>query len=402
VERTLTFLEVPENTPDPALLAFFKQNFGFLPNVFRAQTLRPAMLESEVKVIEAILTKPGALSRRQKEAILMVVSAANLNVYCVTVHSQMLQMLGVSAEQSDQIAVNHQLAELPESDKALLDFALRLAKNPSAFAAEDLEVLRRHRFTDEQILEAVLMIGLTEFLNTVQMGVGAVPDFEPRKIFSLEEMNPSRDSGRPMIEVPLAEDSLPVDEDTEIIRRVQSGDTEAFEVLVRRHTRRMYRSLLAILGNTGEAEDALQEAFLKAFQHINDFEGRSKFSSWALRIAINTGIQHLRGRKATDSLEDEDPDFKPRNIQAWQDDPEESYSKEEMRKLVEKEIMRLPAKYRIVLMLRDIEELSTTEAANVLGLGVPALKARVLRGRFMLRESLAPYFTKQTGTRTNA
>ncbi len=337
----MTFLEVPENTPDPALLAFFKQNFGFLPNVFRAQTLRPAMLESEVKVIEAILTKPGALSRRQKEAILMVVSAANLNVYCVTVHSQMLQMLGVSAEQSDQIAVNHQLAELPESDKALLDFALRLAKNPSAFAAEDLEVLRRHRFTDEQILEAVLMIGLTEFLNTVQMGVGAVPDFEPRKIFSLEEMNPSRDSGRPMIEVPLAEDSLPVDEG-------------------------------------------------------------SKFSSWALRIAINTGIQHLRGRKATDSLEDEDPDFKPRNIQAWQDDPEESYSKEEMRKLVEKEIMRLPAKYRIVLMLRDIEELSTTEAANVLGLGVPALKARVLRGRFMLRESLAPYFTKQTGTRTNA
>jgi len=398
----LTFFPAPENPPDPALLEFFKENFGFVPNVFRAQTLRPEILEREAKVMEAFLTKPGALSRKQKEAILIAVSAANRNTYYVTVHSQILQILGVSAEQSNQIAIDHRETELPEPDKALLDFAIRLARYPTAFASEDIDALRCHAFTDEQILEAVLIIGLTEFLNTVQMGVGAVPDFEPSHIFSLEEMNPSRDSQRPMIETPLAEDLLPADEDAEIITRVQSGDTDAFAIIVRRHTRRMYRSLLAILGNPSEAEDALQEAFLKAFQHIGDFEGRSRFSTWVLRITINTGIQHLRSRKEIDSLEEEDNDFRPRNIQAWQDDPEQSYSKEEMRRLVEKEIMRLPAKYRIVLMLRDIEELSTAEAANALGLGIPALKARLLRGRFMLRESLSPYFTKQTGTGTNA
>src|SRR5262249_4929559 len=115
---------------------------------------------------------------------------------------------------------------------------------------------------------------------------------------------------------------------------------------------------------------------------------------WLVRIAINTGIQRLRGLKNFESLEGEDEGFKPRRIQAWQDDPESSYSKEELRQVVEKEIMKLPAKYRIALMLRDLEELSTEEAANALGLTIPGLKARVLRGRLMLRESLVPYFAK--------
>ena len=151
---------------------------------------------------------------------------------------------------------------------------------------------------------------------------------------------------------------------------------------------------MGILGNPDEAEDALQDVFLKAFQHIADFEGRSRFSTWLVRIAINTGIQRVRARKETESLEGEDEEFRPRNIQAWQDDPEQSYSKEEMRRLIEKEIMKLPVKYRLVLMLRDVEELSTVEAANALELGVPALKARLVRGRLMLRESLVPYFSK--------
>jgi len=163
---------------------------------------------------------------------------------------------------------------------------------------------------------------------------------------------------------------------------------------VRKHGRRVYRSLIGILGTPEEAEDALQDAFLKAFQHLPNFEGRSRFSTWLVRIAINTGLQRLRSRKSFDSLDEESEDFRPRNIQAWTDSPEEYYSREELRGLVEKEVMKLPPKYRVALMLRDLEELSTEDAAAALGLTVPGLKARVLRGRLMLRESLVPYFSK--------
>jgi RNA polymerase sigma-70 factor (ECF subfamily) len=151
---------------------------------------------------------------------------------------------------------------------------------------------------------------------------------------------------------------------------------------------------MGILGNAEEAEDALQDAFLKAFQHLPNFEGRSRFSTWLVRIAINTGLQRVRGRKDFDSLDEESEEFRPRNIQAWTDTPEEYYSREELRRLVETEVMKLPVKYRVALMLRDLEELSTEEAAAALGLSVPGLKARVLRGRLMLRESMVPYFSK--------
>jgi RNA polymerase sigma-70 factor (ECF subfamily) len=138
----------------------------------------------------------------------------------------------------------------------------------------------------------------------------------------------------------------------------------------------------------------VQDAFLKAFQHLSDFEGRSRFSTWLVRIAINTGLQRMRSRRDFDSLDEESEDFRPRNIQAWTDTPEELYSREELRRLVEKEVMKLPVKYRVALMLRDVEELPTEEAATALGLSVPGLKARVLRGRLMLRESMVQYFSK--------
>jgi RNA polymerase sigma-70 factor (ECF subfamily) len=164
--------------------------------------------------------------------------------------------------------------------------------------------------------------------------------------------------------------------------------------LVKKHGRRVYRSLISILGSAEEAEDALQDAFLKAFQHLPTFEARSRFSTWLVRIAINTGLQRLRSRKEFDSLDEDSEEFRPRNIQAWTDSPEDYYSREELRRLVEKEVMKLPLKYRVALMLRDLEELSTEEAAAALGLSVPGLKARVLRGRLMLRESMVPYFSK--------
>jgi RNA polymerase sigma-70 factor (ECF subfamily) len=184
------------------------------------------------------------------------------------------------------------------------------------------------------------------------------------------------------------------DPDFEIVARVRNGETEAFEELVQKHGRRVYRSLVSILGSPEEAEDALQDAFLKAFQHLPNFEARSRFSTWLVRIAINTGLQRVRSRKDFDSLDEDSEEFRPRNIQAWSENPEEFYSREELRRLVEKEVMKLPLKYRVALMLRDLEELSTEEAAAALGLSIPGLKARVLRGRLMLRESMVPYFSK--------
>src|SRR5262249_30354029 len=192
------------------------------------------------------------------------------------------------------------------------------------------------------------------------------------------------------------EGEKPVDPDAEAVAKVQNGYSDAFEDLVTRHSRRVYRTLLGILGSPEEARDAMQDTFLKAYQHLDMFQGRSKFSTWLVSIASNTGLQVLRDRKQLQSLDDEisdgDENFRPRQIRAWTDDPEQLYSKSETRTLVEHSVLKLPAKYRVVLMLRDIEQLSIEEAAAALSLGIPALKSRHLRGRLMLREALTPHF----------
>jgi len=389
--------------PDRESLKTLKRNFGLVPKVYRAQLLRPDLVDGEVQLLDRLLFAKGALSRVQKEFILLVVSAENNNSYFAALHGQTLQFLGVKPDKSQQVTIDHREANLPEPEIALLDFARKLASQPRSFTELDVESLRKSNFNDEQILEAVLMVGLAQLLNCIQMGLGTEPDFKPRLTFPLKEVNPTAAEVRQIIEPDsagefvsgefMSDESLS-DPDFEIVARVKNGDTDAFEELVRKHGRRVYRSLVGILGTPEEAEDALQDAFLKAFQHLPNFEGRSRFSTWLVRIAINTGLQRLRSRKSFDSLDEESEDFRPRNIQAWTDSPEEYYSREELRGLVEKEVMKLPPKYRVALMLRDLEELSTEDAAAALGLTVPGLKARVLRGRLMLRESMVPYFSK--------
>jgi len=187
------------------------------------------------------------------------------------------------------------------------------------------------------------------------------------------------------------------DPDAGLVAEAQGGSLEAFEVLIRRHSRGVYRTLMAILGDAEEAQDAMQDAFLSAFKHIAGFQGRSKFATWLVSIARNTALQRLRDQKNMESLDDGafegEEEFRPRQVRAWQDNPEQLYSKTETRQLVERGIVRLPAKYRVVIMLRDIEQLSTEEVAQELGLSVPALKTRLLRGRLMLREQLSQHFT---------
>lgn len=388
------FLPEMDDALSTESLSALKRNFGLAPKIYRAQLLRPDLVDAQVHLLDRLLFNKGALSRLQKEFILLAVSAENNNSYFPALHCQTLQFLGVKAEQSQQVAIDHREANLPASDVVLLNFARKLAAEPHSFTDVDVESLRKSSFTDEQILEAVLMVGLTQLLNCIQMGLGTEPDFKPRVTFPLKEMNPSVDLERQILEPELTGDFVSDDPDFEIVARVRNGETDAFEELVRKHGRRVYRSLLGILGSAEEAEDALQDAFLKAFQHLPNFEARSRFSTWLVRIAINTGLQRLRSRKEFDSLDEENEEFRPRNIQAWTDTPEEFYSREELRRLVEKEVMKLPLKYRVALMLRDLEELSTEEAAAALGLSIPGLKARILRGRLMLRESMVPYFAK--------
>jgi RNA polymerase sigma-70 factor (ECF subfamily) len=297
--------------------------------------------------------------------------------------------------------VNHHESDLTESEKALLDFAVKLGTPGSEFSCDDVVKLQTLDFTDEQILECVVVTALNNFANTVQMGLGIEPDFAPPPVFEENKMHlsgaaltPTESEGGVYLVHTLQ------DADAELVAQAQAGKLEAFEELVRRHTQLIYRTLMAILGNPIDAQDAMQDTLLSAFKHVSGFQGRSKFSTWLVSIARNTALQRLRSRKNIESLDEgecnEEGDFRPRQVKAWQDNPEQSHSKSEIRQLVETGILALPAKLRVVVMLRDIEQLSTDEVARQLGLSVPAVKTRLLRGRLMLREWLSPHFTAST------
>jgi len=342
------------------------------------------------------------LNRKHKEYILLVVSAANLNSYCVAVHCNLLRGMGISPEEGDQIALDYREANLPAADRALMDFCLKIAQRPSEVCGNDVDAMRAHGFSEEQVLECVASTALNNFANTVQLGLGIEPDFEPPRAFEKNKMYLVPAEARPTEECSAASLAAVAAEDPDagLVGDAQRGSLDAFEALVRNHNRRVYRTLMAILGDAEEAKDALQDVFLSAFKHVAGFQGRSRFSTWLLSIARNTAVQRLRDRKSFESLDEgADPDqgFRPRQLRAWQDDPEQQYSASETRQLVEQSIMQVPAKYRVVLMLRDLEQLPTEEVAEDLGLSVPAVKARLLRGRLMLRETLTPHFAATTG-----
>jgi RNA polymerase sigma-70 factor, ECF subfamily len=396
-ERKGPYLPAPYLSPHTfAPFAILQATHGFMPNFFRSQTLRPDLLKAELEAVNSILFPEDALSRVQKECILLAVSATNLNSYCVAVHCNLLRGLGVSPEEGDQIAVDHHESALSNADKALLDFAVKLGAHFSDFSNEDVIGLRALGFTEEQILECVVVTALNNFANTLQMGLGIEPDFAPPPVFEHNKANLSGAATTlmpPGDAVHLVETSR--DADAELVADAQCGKLEAFEELVRRNSQMIYRALIAILGDASDAQDAMQDTLLSAFKHIGGFQGRSKFSTWLVSIARNAALQRLRSRRNIESLDQsdtaEDPDFRPRQVAAWQENPEQSHSKAEMRELVEKGLLRLPPKYRVIVMLRDIEQLSTDEVARQLGLSVPAVKTRLLRGRLMLREWLSPH-----------
>lgn len=185
-----------------------------------------------------------------------------------------------------------------------------------------------------------------------------------------------------------------------LIAEARSGSAEAFTTLVRQYDRNVFRVVVSICGNQEDAEDALQETFLKAFTHLSRFNGDSRFYTWLTRIAVNEALMKLRKRRPDKMLSLDEPipgaddDFRPRDVEDWDDDPAERFEKKELRRILTEAIETLEAPYRTVFVLRDIEKISTAETAEMLCLSVPAVKSRLLRARLRLREHLNPYFKR--------
>lgn len=189
-----------------------------------------------------------------------------------------------------------------------------------------------------------------------------------------------------------------VDQDLPLLDRILGGDARAFEELVHRHEQRVYRVAMGIIGNHEDAEEAMQQTFLKVHQHLGGFQRSAKFTTWLTRIAVNEALQLRRRRKPTVSLDDPqafDEGLMPKQLRDWHDDPGKLYDKQQLREVVEGAIQSLPSIYREAFVLRDMQGLTSEEAAVALGIAVPALKTRLLRARLMMREALASYLQKK-------
>jgi RNA polymerase sigma-70 factor (ECF subfamily) len=185
-----------------------------------------------------------------------------------------------------------------------------------------------------------------------------------------------------------------------LVARAQRGDAAAFTELVRRYELKIFRLAKHITQNQEDAEDVLQEAFLKAYSHLGDFQGNSKFYTWIVRIAVNESLMKLRKRKSSKTISldegiDTGEETMVREIAVWEENPEQRYSQEEMRAILDEAVASLRPAFRTVFVLRDIEELSTEETATALDLSIPAVKSRLLRARLQLREKLTRFFKRK-------
>ena len=176
--------------------------------------------------------------------------------------------------------------------------------------------------------------------------------------------------------------------DEEVVRRVLEGDTGLFEVVMRRYNQRLYRVSRAILRDDAEAEDVMQDAYVRAYEHLDQFAGRAQFATWLTRIAIHEALARAKRRGRWESLNSDDEtgeDMVPAPLHL---NPEQQASSGEVRKLLEEAILALPDAYRAVLMLRDVEEMNTAEAAAVLDISEENVKVRLHRARALLRREL--------------
>jgi len=189
-------------------------------------------------------------------------------------------------------------------------------------------------------------------------------------------------------------------DETALVARAKAGDTAAFSELVQQYDRRVFRMAKQITQNDEDAEDVLQETFLKAYSHLDDFQGNSRFYTWLVRIAVNEALMKLRKRRSDRTVPLDDPidtgeDELPREVAVWDENPEEKYSREELGQILDEAVESLKPAYRTVFVLRDIEELSIEETAEALHLSISAVKSRLLRARLQLREKLTRQFKRK-------
>ena len=213
-----------------------------------------------------------------------------------------------------------------------------------------------------------------------------------------------RSYGTMKIRVKMATESIPievpVDDEQELVARARQGDTASFSILLRRYEGKIFRLAMNITQNREDAEDVLQESFLKAYEHLDQFLGNSKFYTWIVRIAVNQALMKLRKRRSDravslDEQIDTGEDTIVREIAAWDPDPEQRYSREELHTILTSVIDELAPIYRTVFTLRDVDGLSTEETAEALDLSVPAVKSRLLRARLQLRDKLTRFFKRK-------
>ena len=190
-------------------------------------------------------------------------------------------------------------------------------------------------------------------------------------------------------------------DDLELVHASKNGDVSAFEQLVKRYDRKLFRIAQSVTHNAEDSQDAVQEAFLKAYQNLAQFREESQFSTWLVRITVNQSLMKLRKQRSIReiSLEEDsqrDGDMPPREICDWAPNPEQLYWASELREILVEALEKLRPILRAVFMLRDIEGFSTDRTAEVLGLSQTAVKARLWRARSELRECLNKYFSKRT------
>src|ERR671923_1447550 len=194
--------------------------------------------------------------------------------------------------------------------------------------------------------------------------------------------------------------SEPVSDELALVQAAKGGDVGAFEELVRRYDRNVFRIAQHITQNREDAEDVVQDAFLKAYSNLEQFQGQSKFYTWLVRIAVNEALMKLRRRRPERMVSlDEDvkteDDSIPREVADWSPNPEQLYNQSELRDILSRTIQGLPPSFRTVFALRDMEGLSTEETAEALELSIPAVKSRLLRARLQLRDKLTAFFKKK-------
>jgi len=188
-------------------------------------------------------------------------------------------------------------------------------------------------------------------------------------------------------------------DESALVTAAKAGAYDAFERLVNRYEHKIYRLGLNITGNPEDAEDVLQETFLKAFENLPRFREDSRFYTWIVRIGVNQALMKLRKRRSDRLVSLDEPvedngDSIPRDFADWHPNPEQLLGRTETREILEKAIQNLPPSFRTVFLLRDVEDLSTEETAEMLGLTISAVKARLFRARLRLREDLSKIFKR--------